>query len=113
MVRRRCIRTYRSQAGRWGALKAVGEHLVEQGIEAEGSATLLRMNKPGASIAPAVPGRTWPSSGGGGVAIVVPIVPAHQAHAYRVFRGKTRETGGYGTSAQEQPPLASRSPRAD
>lgn len=33
---------------------------------------------------------------GVGVAIVIPIVLAYQAHAYWVFRGKTRHINGYG-----------------
>ena len=37
---------------------------------------------------------------GVGVAIVMPIVLAYQAHAYWVFRGKTRRLEGYG----EAPP---------
>lgn len=36
---------------------------------------------------------------GTGVAIIIPIVLAYQAHAYWVFRGKTRHLQGYGGGA--------------
>jgi cytochrome d ubiquinol oxidase subunit II len=35
-----------------------------------------------------------------GVAIIIPIVLAYQAHAYWVFRGKTEHNAGYGAGAQ-------------
>jgi cytochrome d ubiquinol oxidase subunit II len=33
-----------------------------------------------------------------GVAIIIPIVLAYQAHAYWVFRGKTEHNAGYGAA---------------
>jgi cytochrome d ubiquinol oxidase subunit II len=48
---------------------------------------------------------------GTGVAIILPIVLAYQAHAYWVFRGKTRHRGGYGgphepaAPTRQNPPL--------
>ena len=33
-----------------------------------------------------------------GIAIIIPIVLAYQAHAYWVFRGKTKHDAGYGGS---------------
>lgn len=37
---------------------------------------------------------------GAGIAIIVPIVLAYQAHAYWTFRGKTRHLEGYGADTQ-------------
>ena len=51
------IRPYKQPAGGWGALKALGEHLVEQGITIKGSKTLLRMNQPRGFDCP---GCAWP-----------------------------------------------------
>ena len=51
------IRSYKQPAGGWGALKALGEHLVEQGIAIKGSTTLLRMNQPRGFDCP---GCAWP-----------------------------------------------------
>ena len=51
------IRPYKQPAGGWGALKALGEHLVEQGITIKGSKTLLRMNQPTGFDCP---GCAWP-----------------------------------------------------
>ena len=48
---------YDNPAGGWGALKALGERLVEQGIPAKGTATLLRMNQPQGFDCP---GCAWP-----------------------------------------------------
>lgn len=48
---------------------------------------------------------------GTGVAIIIPIVLAYQAHAYWVFRGKTRRLGGYGEVSHAGTPLTvTRSP---
>ena len=51
------IRPYKQPAGGWGALKALGEHLLEQGIAIKGSTTLLRMNQPRGFDCP---GCAWP-----------------------------------------------------
>jgi molybdopterin-dependent oxidoreductase alpha subunit len=51
------IRPYNAPAGGWGALKALGEHLVEQGIPIKGAATLGRMNQPEGFDCP---GCAWP-----------------------------------------------------
>jgi len=51
------IRRYDQPAGGWGALKATGEHLVEQQIALKGAATLLRMNQPEGFDCP---GCAWP-----------------------------------------------------
>lgn len=51
------IKSYKEPAGGWGALKALGEHLVEQGIPVKGAATLLRMNQPEGFDCP---GCAWP-----------------------------------------------------
>ena len=40
------ISRYDQPAGGWGALKALGEHLIEQNIPVKGPETLLRMNQP-------------------------------------------------------------------
>ena len=57
MAETRRIRPYRQPAGGWGALKALGEHLVEQGIAIKGAKTLLRMNQPTGFDCP---GCAWP-----------------------------------------------------
>jgi len=46
MSDKKSIRRYDAPAGGWGALKALGEHLIEQGIPVKGATTLLRMNQP-------------------------------------------------------------------
>jgi hypothetical protein len=46
VAKRGRIVTYEEPAGGWGALKALGEHLVEQKIAIKRSTTLLRMNQP-------------------------------------------------------------------
>ena len=51
------IRAYDEPAGGWGALKALGEHLVEQRIPVKGATTLLRMNQPQGFDCP---GCAWP-----------------------------------------------------
>lgn len=51
------IRPYNAPAGGWGALKSLGEHLVEQGIPIKGAATLGRMNQPEGFDCP---GCAWP-----------------------------------------------------
>jgi formate dehydrogenase major subunit len=51
------IRPYNEPAGGWGALKATGNALAEQGIALQGSATLLRMNQPEGFDCP---GCAWP-----------------------------------------------------
>lgn len=51
------IRPYNEPAGGWGALKALGEHLVEQRIPLKGGTTLLRMNQPQGFDCP---GCAWP-----------------------------------------------------
>jgi len=53
---------------------------------------------------------------GTGVALIIPIVLAYQAHAYWVFRGKTRVGEGYGGAASTAPaksPFAASPPEAD
>ncbi|MGZ5860746.1 MAG: FdhF/YdeP family oxidoreductase [Croceibacterium sp.] len=57
MATRKKIRPYHYPAGGWGALKATGEALVEQGIPVRGSATLLHMNQPEGFDCP---GCAWP-----------------------------------------------------
>jgi molybdopterin-dependent oxidoreductase alpha subunit len=54
---RKSIRPYHQPAGGWGALKALGEHLVEQGVAVKGAATLSRMNQPEGFDCP---GCAWP-----------------------------------------------------
>ena len=54
---RKAIRPYHQPAGGWGALKALGEHLVEQGVAIKGAATLSRMNQPEGFDCP---GCAWP-----------------------------------------------------
>ena len=51
------VRPYHHPAGGWGALKALGEHLVEQRIPIKGAATLSRMNQPEGFDCP---GCAWP-----------------------------------------------------
>jgi molybdopterin-dependent oxidoreductase alpha subunit len=57
MSDRKAIRPYRQPAGGWGALKALSEHLVEQGVAVKGAATLRRMNQPEGFDCP---GCAWP-----------------------------------------------------
>ena len=57
MATRKKIRPYHRPAGGWGALKATGEALVEQGVAIRGSATLLHMNQPEGFDCP---GCAWP-----------------------------------------------------
>ena len=54
---RKAIRPYRQPAGGWGALKALSEHLLEQGVAVKGAATLSRMNQPEGFDCP---GCAWP-----------------------------------------------------
>ena len=51
------IHSYRHPAGGWGALKALGEHLIEQHIPVKGATTLMRMNQPEGFDCP---GCAWP-----------------------------------------------------
>ena len=57
MSDRKAIRPYHHPAGGWGALKAVSEHLLEQGIPVKGAAALSRMNQPEGFDCP---GCAWP-----------------------------------------------------
>ena len=57
MPDKKTIQPYDQPAGGWGALKALGERLVEQGIPVKGAATLLRMNQPQGFDCP---GCAWP-----------------------------------------------------
>ena len=57
MSDRKAIRPYRQPAGGWGALKAVSEHLLEQGVAVKGAATLGCMNQPEGFDCP---GCAWP-----------------------------------------------------
>ena len=57
MTEKKSIERYNEPAGGWGALKALGEHLVEQGIAVKGAKTLLRMNQPEGFDCP---GCAWP-----------------------------------------------------
>jgi hypothetical protein len=57
MSEKKAIRQYREPAGGWGALRATGKALTEQGIPISGSATLLRMNQPEDFDCP---GCAWP-----------------------------------------------------
>jgi molybdopterin-dependent oxidoreductase alpha subunit len=57
MSDRKAIRPYHHPAGGWGALKAVGEHLIEQDIPIKGAATLRCMNQPEGFDCP---GCAWP-----------------------------------------------------
>jgi hypothetical protein len=54
---KKAIQQYREPAGGWGALRATGKALTEQGIPISGSATLLRMNQPEDFDCP---GCAWP-----------------------------------------------------
>src|SRR5258708_23894034 len=56
-ARRKRIVPYYEPAGGWGALKALGEHLVEQRVVVKGGTTLLRMNQPQGFDCP---GCAWP-----------------------------------------------------
>jgi molybdopterin-dependent oxidoreductase alpha subunit len=57
MSDRKAIHPYHHPAGGWGALKAVGEHLIEQHIPVKGAATLSCMNQPAGFDCP---GCAWP-----------------------------------------------------
>ena len=57
MSDRAAVHPYHHPAGGWGALKAVGEHLVEQHIPVKGAATLRCMNQPSGFDCP---GCAWP-----------------------------------------------------
>jgi molybdopterin-dependent oxidoreductase alpha subunit len=57
MSDRKAIRPYHHPAGGWGALKAVSEHLLEQGVAVKGAATLGCMNQPEGFDCP---GCAWP-----------------------------------------------------
>lgn len=57
MAKRERIAAYNEPAGGWGALRALGEHLVEQGTTVKGGITLLRMNQPQGFDCP---GCAWP-----------------------------------------------------
>jgi molybdopterin-dependent oxidoreductase alpha subunit len=57
MSDRAAVRPYHHPAGGWGALKAVGEHLVEQHIPVKGAVTLSCMNQPAGFDCP---GCAWP-----------------------------------------------------
>jgi hypothetical protein len=56
-VRQKSHSSYHQPAGGWGALKALSEHLVEQGVAVKGAATLRRMNQPEGFDCP---GCAWP-----------------------------------------------------
>jgi molybdopterin-dependent oxidoreductase alpha subunit len=57
MTVRKSIRPYHQPAGGWGALKALGEHLIEQRVPIKGATTLSRMNQPEGFDCP---GCAWP-----------------------------------------------------
>ena len=57
MTIRKTIVPYREPAGGWGALKALGERMLEQGIPVKGAVTLSRMNQPEGFDCP---GCAWP-----------------------------------------------------
>ncbi len=57
MSKRKSISLYTHPAGGWDALKATGDHLLEQGIPVKGAQTLLRMNQPEGFDCP---GCAWP-----------------------------------------------------
>jgi molybdopterin-dependent oxidoreductase alpha subunit len=57
MSGRKAIRPYHHPAGGWGALKAVSENLIEQGIALKGAVTLGCMNQPEGFDCP---GCAWP-----------------------------------------------------
>jgi molybdopterin-dependent oxidoreductase alpha subunit len=54
---RKAIRPYHHPAGGWGALKALSEHLIEQGVALKGATTLGCMNQPEGFDCP---GCAWP-----------------------------------------------------
>ena len=54
---RKSVHPYHQPAGGWGALKALSEALLEQGIPVKGAATLARMNQPQGFDCP---GCAWP-----------------------------------------------------
>ncbi len=57
MAIRKAVHPYHQPAGGWGALKALSEHLIEQGVTLKGAATLSRMNQPEGFDCP---GCAWP-----------------------------------------------------
>jgi molybdopterin-dependent oxidoreductase alpha subunit len=57
MSERKSVHPYHHPAGGWGALKALGEHLIEQRIPMKGAATLGCMNQPEGFDCP---GCAWP-----------------------------------------------------
>ena len=57
MSRDKSVRPYNSPAGGWGALKAVGTALLDQGVPVTGVKSLMRMNKPEGFDCP---GCAWP-----------------------------------------------------
>ncbi len=57
MSTEKSVRPYRAPAGGWGALRAMGKALVEQGIPVHGMATLSHMNQPKGFDCP---GCAWP-----------------------------------------------------
>jgi molybdopterin-dependent oxidoreductase alpha subunit len=57
MSHRKAVHPYHHPAGGWGALKAVGEHLIEQHVAVKGAETLLSMNQPTGFDCP---GCAWP-----------------------------------------------------
>src|SRR6201995_4430830 len=57
MSDRKIVRRYDKPAGGWGALKALGEHLVEQRVAVKGAITLSHMNQPDGFDCP---GCAWP-----------------------------------------------------
>ncbi|MBZ9774052.1 FdhF/YdeP family oxidoreductase [Mesorhizobium sp. CO1-1-8] len=57
MSGKKSIERYDEPAGGWGALRALGEHLIEQDVAIKGATTLLRMNQP---LGFDCPGCAWP-----------------------------------------------------
>ncbi|MGA7810040.1 molybdopterin-dependent oxidoreductase, partial [Bradyrhizobium sp.] len=57
MSDQKAIRPYHHPAGGWGALKAVSEHLLQQGVAVKGAETLSCMNQPQGFDCP---GCAWP-----------------------------------------------------
>ncbi len=57
MSTEKSVRPYRAPAGGWGALRAMGKALIEQGIPVQGMATLSHMNQPKGFDCP---GCAWP-----------------------------------------------------
>ena len=57
MVTRKSIRPYHHPAGGWGALKALSEALVEQGVAVKGARRCCSMNQPQGFDCP---GCAWP-----------------------------------------------------